>query len=385
MTRRPSIILAVTIADSVKLLGGLPKYLAKKGWEVHLVSSPGARLEAYAGSSVQIHPIAMERRPSPLRDLQALLAWIRLIRKLKPHAVSAGTPKASLLGLMAARLTGVPVRIYTLRGLRLETLKGIPRALQGLAELVTSSLATQVIAVSQSLRSKYLELGLTSSKKIRVLGHGSSHGVDTQRFKPLSESKREALRQEIRLPKDVPVLGFVGRFSEDKGAGVLLETRKHLLREEIDHVFLIVGYVEDSHKIFEELCHLGRGVRFIENALDSSPFFSLMDVLLLPTKREGFPNVVLEAAISGVPTIATKVTGAIDSVLHNATGIICEPNEPVKFSETVEDLLRNTSLRQSLGSFARTWVSQNFDQLIVLPRIAHCYSDLVTNHVAQRP
>ena len=384
MTKRPSIILAVTIADSVKLLGGLPAHLAKKGWEVHLVSSPGVRLEAYAGSSVHIHRIAMERKPSPLRDLQALLAWIRLIRKVNPDAVSAGTPKASLLGLMAARLTGVPVRIYTLRGLRLETLKGIPRVVQGLAESVTASLATHVIAVSESLRSKYLELGLTSSKKIRVLGPGSSHGVNTQKFRPLSRSTREALRQEIGLPRNVPVLGFVGRFSEDKGAAVLLETRKHLLRQEIDHVFLIVGYVEDSHKIFEELCRLGRGVRFIENALDSSPFFSLMDVLLLPTKREGFPNVVLEAALSRVPTVTTKVTGAIDAVIHMKSGIVCAPHSQHEFSSSVCEILRDDSLRKSLGTFAQTWVSREFDETVVLGITSTFYSDLVTSSVVQR-
>jgi glycosyltransferase involved in cell wall biosynthesis len=385
VTKRPSIILAVTIADSVKLLGRLPGHLADGGWEVHLVSSPGARLEAYAGSLVQIHPIAMERKPSPLRDLQALLAWIRLIRKVRPDVVSLGTPKASLLGLVAASLLRIPVRVYTLRGLRLETLKGTPRFVQFFAELVAACLATHIIAVSHSLRMKYLELGLTSSNKITVLGPGSSHGVDTRKFRPLSSSRREALRQEIGLPRGVPILGFVGRFSEDKGASVLLETRKHLLREKVDHFFLVIGYVEDSHKIFDELRLLGRGLTFIENAVDSSPFFSLMDLLLLPTKREGFPNVVLEAALSRVPTVTTNVTGAIDSVLHRKSGMICEPHSPHEFSSSVCILLRDNPLRKALGSFAQTWVSAEFDDRVVLRLTESFYADLVSNPAGQRP
>lgn len=384
MPKVPKIILAVTIADSVKLLGNLPCHLANAGWDVHLVSSPGERLEAYAGTPISTHQIVMERGPSLVKDAKALVSWIRLIREIKPDIVSAGTPKASLLALAAAWLMRVPTRIYTLRGLRLETLTGLSRIIQGFAEFTTAALATDIISVSHSLRAKYIKLGLALPEKIRVLGPGSSHGVDLQRFRPISKPRREALRRELGLPKNVPVLGFVGRFSEDKGARLLLATRKYLLSEKIDHAFLLVGYVEDSYGTLEELSKIGREVSLVEDAWDSAPFFSLMDVLLLPTKREGFPNVVLEAALFDVPTVTMNVTGAIDAVLPRKTGIVCDLDSPTDFPISVGALLRNDSLRKSLGSSARTWVSQEFDEAVILGHIERFYSMLLDDQLVLR-
>ena len=119
---KPRIVLGVTVDLSLRLMAGFPQYLAERGWDVHVVSSPGARLDALAGvDGVTVHALTMAREPSPVSDLRSLIAWMRLLRRLRPDVVSVGTPKAGLLGGIAARLTRVPGRVYMLRGLRLET------------------------------------------------------------------------------------------------------------------------------------------------------------------------------------------------------------------------------------------------------------------------
>lgn len=371
------IVLGVTIAASLKFLGPLPALLSHAGWDVHLVSNPGKQAQVMTHENLTFHAISMARKPSLAGDLRSLFLWFRLLKKLNPTIVSIGTPKAALLGIFAAWALRVPRRVYVLRGLRLETTSGPSRWLFHQLERVTAGCATHVLSVSHSLAAKYAELGLCSATKITVLGHGSSHGVDIERFSAKPREKIEAERERLGLAPGVPVLGFVGRFSRDKGAQAILATRKKLLENSIDNELLILGRVEDSSQIIEELNAQGRPVKHLGEVSNVEDFYPLMTVLLLPTKREGFPNVVLEAGAAGVPAVATSVTGAVDSILHNETGFLVELGSDEGFANTVQRLLNDTRNLARLGEAAKTRASQHFEEKKVCSTFATYYMNLI--------
>lgn len=376
MTQPIRIVLAVTIAESLKFLGPLPKMLSSAGWDVHLVSNPGQVAQDINTRGVSIHALPMDRKPSIAQDLPALFLWFKLLRRIRPTIVSIGTPKASLLGIFAAWFLRVPQRVYVLRGLRLETTRGPSRLLLWLLERVTAECATHVLAVSHSLAAKYLELGLCDSDKITVLGSGSSHGVDLKRFSPKPPREVEAKRKELGLSPGVPVLGFVGRFSRDKGTRAILETRKKLVERGIDHEILILGPVEDSQTILDEMNTLGRRAKHVGEVSNVEDFYPLMALLLLPTKREGFPNVVLEAGAAEVPAVTTTATGAVDSVVHGTTGLLVPQDSDDQFAETVADLIQATQELASLGLAARKRIVEEFDESYVTKNILNFYQEI---------
>ena len=168
-----SLVLAVTDPMSVRLLAGLPEYLSQCGWDVHLVC--GREVEV---AGARVHVIPMAREPAVLLDVVALLRWVRLVRRLRPDVVLAGTPKAGLLGMLAARLCGVGARIYHLRGLRLETTRGLKSWVLGAVERIAMASSTEILSVSRSLVGECVSRGLAARDRFELLGEGSSNGVD---------------------------------------------------------------------------------------------------------------------------------------------------------------------------------------------------------------
>lgn len=376
MSSPSRILLGVTIAESLKFLGPLPSLLGDAGWDVHIVSNPGKEARFINQKNVTFHGIPMARKPSLASDFRSLFLWFQLLQKLKPSIVSIGTPKASLLGLFAAWVLRLPRRVYVLRGLRLETTTGPSRWLLSLLERVTAGCATHVLAVSHSLAAKYAKLGLCAARKITVLGSGSSHGVDIERFSPKSPEQVLTLRAQRGLAAGIPILGFVGRFSENKGAQVLLETRKKLLEYGIDHEILVVGPIEDSPETLDQLNGQGRRVKYVGEIRNVEDFYPLMTMLLLPTRREGFPNVVLEAGASGIPTVTMSVTGTVDAVIHDETGVLVEVGADPTFAEAVATLVRDSGRLAEFGKAARARIRLEFDEREVCQSLVAYYRSL---------
>ena len=367
-------LVGITSAQTSVVLGPRLRALRGAGFHVTLVSSPGKLLDQIAASEgIDSIPIPMRREIAPIADLIALLRIWRLIGRLKPHLVEFGTPKAGLLGLTAAALRGVPRRVYLLRGLRLETSRGWKRKVLIAAERVACSFAHVVLCNSVSLRSKALELGLAPKEKLAVLGGGSSIGVDMERFSP-GTSK---LRSRLEWREDTPVIGFVERLTEDKGLPELIEGFEQILKVEPEARLLLVGWFDQS----EDAVSAGLRSRiqnhsrihctgFVEN---TAPYYRAMDVMVLPTWREGFPNVVLEAQSSGIPVVATFATGSRDSVVPEVTGLLIPPGYPEAISEAVLKLLRNPERRQKMGKAARAWVLEHDTDRRVLGLTAEFY------------
>ena len=224
-SHRPRLLYVVTHAMTARhLLRGQLAWMQARGFEVAIAASPGADLDVVAErEGVQVFPVAIPREIDPLADLRAVAALRRVMAEWQPDIVNAGTPKAGLLGMMAARAARVPVRIYTLRGLRLETTEGLTRTILRTTERVASACAHEVVAVSRSLADRYVALGLAPDAKVRVLGAGASNGVHVERFAVPDPAAVAALRERLDLPAGVPVVGFVGRFTRDKGIVELVE------------------------------------------------------------------------------------------------------------------------------------------------------------------
>ena len=360
------------------LMRGFPEYLRDRGWEVHVVSAPGPSLDSLrkvVGNFT--HAIEMTRDPSPLSDLKSLMAWIVLLRKIRPTVTSIGTPKAGLVGGLAAFLTRVPRRVYLLRGLRLETTHGFRRRIFTLIEKLSIFVAHDVLSVSPSLRQRTIDLRLVKPEKIVVLGAGSSNGVDTEEYSPANVSTQviAKLGANLGLAKDVPVIGFVGRLTIDKGLIVLSEAREILTEASIDHQLLLVGGIDDgqSESILTKVKLAGRPATITGHVADPRPYYHLMDLLCLPTFREGFPNVVLEAAASGIPTVTTNATGAVDSVINGQSGIVVAVGSSSALANGIAEILSDSNLRERMGTAAREHVVTKYDRSDVWHRIETFY------------
>lgn len=371
-----TILLGVTSDVSIGLMTGFPAYLADQGWEVHVVSAGGPKSRALEGTpGVSVHTLPMRRDPAPLADLRSLLTWIRLLHAIKPDVVSVGTPKAGLLGGIAGWLTRVPARVYMLRGLRYETTSGQRRNLLRQLEKLSAGTAHRVVAVSESLRRIAVADRLGPAWKFDVIGSGSSNGVDIAHFATTSQ-QREAAQQEH---KDItPVIGFIGRIHPDKGLDLLARATEVLARRGTLGSLLVVGASDDpqGENLRTTLEESSWDVTLTGPVSDVAPLLRRMDVLCLPTLREGFPNVVLEAAAAGIPTVATAATGVSDSIVDGETGLVCADRDPEHLADLLARLLDSSELRNQLGNQANMRTLAHFGREQVWKNAEKYYASL---------
>jgi glycosyltransferase involved in cell wall biosynthesis len=349
MTSGKTLVYMTTIPATIEnLMHGHLGFFRELGYRVVVISSPGPSLDRVRDrDAVEVEEVAMCREISPLRDLVSLFRLFLVLWRLKPDIVNAGTPKAGLLGMLAAWMSRVPSRCYTLRGLRLETTVGWKRSLLTLTEKIAGGLATCIPCNSRSLRARYLELFPGFSAKCVVLGEGSSNGVDGRRFFPRGEKETQALREQLGL-KHAQTVGFVGRLTVDKGVGDLISVMKQVRGRVGEVNLLLVGPFEDGDPLGPSVrnalledsatCHTGM-------VSDVAPYYPLMDVLAFASRREGFPNSILEAASTGVPTVGYRVTGVSDAIVDGVTGFLIEEGDVSGFGAAVCRLLQEESLR----------------------------------------
>ena len=376
-SQRPHIVIGITSPQTCLVLGGRLRTLREAGFRVTLVSSPGELLTRTAAQEgVESIAIPMRREIAPLADLWSLLRLCWLLYRLKPDMTEFSTPKAGLLGSMAAMLCGVPSRVYLLRGLKLETSTGLKRRILLAAERLASACSHAVLCNSESLRKQALALGVAPEAKLRLLGSGSSNGVDVERFSPGPGS----LRARLGLPADAPVVGFVGRLTRDKGLPELVEAFDAILAAKPEAHLLLVGWFDASEDATRpRSAHPHRNhprIHCTGFVADTAPYYRAMDVMVLPTWREGFPNVVLEAAATGIPVVTTLSTGSRDSVVPEVTGLLIPPGYPAAIREAVLQLLGNPERRCRMGKAARAWVLEHYVKGRVLGLTVHCYISL---------
>ncbi len=303
---------------------------------------------------------------SPLRDLVATFRLWRLFCREQPTIVHAHTPKAGLLGMLAAFLAGVPVRIYHVHGLRFATLKGWKRQLVIRCERVACSLATQVLCVSPSARDEAIASRMVRADRIKVLLRGSINGMDAAgRFYPdrLTASERIATRQRLGLPEQATVIGFVGRLVKDKGIEDLARAWSVVRQQREDVHLLLVGDYEPQDPVDPSTRQtLDRDPRVcrLDYDPDTPRLFQAMDLLCLPTYREGLPYVLLEASAMRLPIVATEVTGCVDAVVNGQTGILVAAGQPLELAAAIDRYLADPSLAKRHGDAGRRRVLSDF-------------------------
>ena len=325
------LVMATTVPNTLLRLA-LPQAheLRRAGWQVALVSSPGDWLDDPTLPGPRFG-IPMHRGVSPAADVPALVRWVDLLRRLAPDVVLGSTPKAGLLSMTAARLTGVPRRIFLHRGARWETVTGPGRRLLMQMDRLTMSAANEVLAVSPSLADLVLAEGLTDSRPT-VLGAGGSRGVDLERFHPAPAPAGRP-----------PTLGFVGRLTADKGLDSLLGVFDALGREFPELRLTIAGALDETDPVptwVRDRIVSDPAIDWRGRVEEMPGFYASVDVLLFPSAREGLPNVVIEAAACGVPTVGWAVTGVKDAVDSGRTGLVVAQGDTDALARAAADVLR---------------------------------------------
>lgn len=327
----------------------------------------------------------MTRRISPLRDLVALVRLWRTLRTLRPTIVHAHSPKGGLLGMIAALLARVPVRVYHIRGLPHATARGLRRVVLLASERVSTALAHRVLAVSRSMKQIAVRDGICPAEKIWVPLGGSGNGVDASRFRPPGAAGRARVRAELGIPQEALVVGFVGRIGSDKGIADLVDAWAQLRRERPELHLLLVGGAEGEDPLPAEVTRaLERDPRVhLTGAVPSAArLYGAMDVVALPSYREGMPNVALEAAATALPVVATEIPGCVDAVQDGVTGTLVPPHDPAALRAALRRYLGDEALRVEHGAAGRRRVLAEFDQLAVWRAIASEYGRLLEDRGA---
>jgi len=383
---KPHVLFVVTTSMSCVFYRGALRYLRDSGFSTTMASAPGKLLnEVSCSEGAASVAIPMEREIRSFEDLVSLWRLYRAMRTARPEVVDVSTPKAGLLGSVAAVLARVPCRVYTMRGLRLETAAGLKRALLWATEWIACRCSHRVVCVSPSLRARAIGFNLVSPGKATVLEKGSG-GVDARRFSSAERSLRETenLRTMLGIPTGAPVLGYVGRLVKDKGIRELVEAYQRLHATYPELRLLLVGDFEPGDPVEPEVRrYIEAGPAIIRPGFvsDTAPYYRLMDVLALPTHREGFPGVPLEGQASGVPVVTTTATGAVDSILDGVTGLLVPVGDANALANAVGKLLADPALRVRMGNAGRMRVERDFRLEVIWSAMADLYRDLMEEKI----
>ncbi|MFO0916751.1 MAG: glycosyltransferase family 4 protein [Planctomycetaceae bacterium] len=364
---KAKLVYVMTAAISAwSFLRGQLRYMREQGYDVTLVSAPSPRLEETgAREGVKTIAVPMRREPSPFHDLATLGRLQSLFREIRPDIVHCGTPKACFLGGLAGYLAGVPVRLMTLHGMRADGLNQPARAIVLAMERASCRTAQQVYCVGDSLRQRALELRLASPEKLSVLAHGTANGIDSDYFSATAgvRASAEILRRTHQLTTGEPVIGFVGRLVRDKGISELLSAFQQLKGDFPQLKLLLVGDFEDYDGVGADLRReIASDPRIVHLGFqdDPRPAYALMSVLALPTYREGYPYVPMEAASMEVPVVATQGTGCVDAVIDGRTGSLVPPRDATALAGALRRYLAEPDLQRSQGAAGRARVVADF-------------------------
>ena len=349
-----------------KLLEDQPQYFAQF-YDVTLISSDQERLERLGkAQGVATHAIPLTRTISPFHDLRCLYQMVRFFKREKPDIVHTHTPKAGIIGMLAAYMARVPVKMHTVAGLPLMEAKGFKRRLLMAVEKITYRCADWVYPNAQGLLSFIKENQMCSSSKIKILGKGSSNGIDTAFFDPIQMPKAETntLKANLEIAPQDFVFSFVGRLVGDKGVNELVEAFV-LLSEQYPNIkLLLVGPEEKALDPLnrETTQHISTHPSIISVGYqnDIRPYLAVSDCFVFPSYREGFPNVVLQAAAMEVPCIVSNINGCNEIIQDQKNGWWVPPKSVTPLVQTMEDALTNSAKRNAFKKQLRPQIIAHY-------------------------
>ncbi len=347
--RHPSICFTLTspFVLSAFLLGHIRR-LSESADITICVNRSESDIAVQVAEGAVLHPVEIRRKISPVHDALALFTLWSLYRKRRFSAVLTVTPKGGLLGMVAARLADIPVRIHWFTGQVWATKKGPVRMVLKCMDRLIAACATHVLADSPSQKDFLIAEGIVGAPRIQVLGDGSISGVDASRFKP-DPAMRAKIRAEFGIPPDSPCLLYVGRMKREKGIADLLAAFRGL-REEFHNLHMVlVGPDEECllASVEDGRIHVVGYAKEVEN------YMAAADLFCLPSYREGFGSVLIEAAAAGVPSVASRIYGITDAIVDGETGLLHEPGNPADLSRALKHLLQDVPTRNAMAKAAR--------------------------------
>lgn len=365
-----------------KLLEGQLAFM-KDYFDVIAVSSDERELKRVAQKQgVRHFYVPMTRKITPLKDLKAVYTLYKFLRKEKPAIVHTHTPKAGIVGMLAALLAGVPLRLHTVAGLPLLETKGVKRVILDAVEKLTYRCATNVYPNAQGLKEIIEDLKFTTSQKLKVIGRGSSNGIDTAYFSPdFTSLSIIAVSSALGISKEDFTFILVGRLVGDKGVNELVSAFIGVQEKHSNTSLILVGPFE------EELDPLSPQTKSIINTHskiyttgyvdDVRPYFAFAKALVFPSYREGFPNVVLQAGAMGLPGIVSDINGCNEIITEELNGLIV----PVKNSEALKDammeLIENNELYETCAHNARRIITSDYERKEIWEALLEEYKGLL--------
>ncbi|MCG8236937.1 glycosyltransferase family 4 protein [Tenacibaculum finnmarkense] len=384
--KKPKIIRITTVPESLRgLLKGQHYFMSGNGFEVVGVSSNGEQLQEVAiEEQIRVKAIEMSRKITPLQDLKSLWQMYWFLKKEKPEIVHSHTPKAGTIGMMAAKLAGVPYRLHTIAGLPLMEATGKKRYLLNVVEKLTYACATKIYPNSKGLYDFILEQKFTSKNKLKVIANGSSNGINIEHFNPkqVNEVVKTELKELLGIKHQDFVFIFVGRLVSDKGINELVSAFMQLNNKTEKSVkLLLVGSEERGLDPLDEktimLINEDNNIISVGYQNDVRPYFSIADVLTFPSYREGFPNVVMQAGAMGLPSIVSNINGCNEIIEENKNGFII----PVKNSDALYEAMLKMMLNSDMKLKAREMITTRFEQKTVWDALLNEYKNSLLNNV----
>jgi glycosyltransferase involved in cell wall biosynthesis len=338
------------------LLPGQMHFMQQNGFDVLMISSDGKELaDVIANEECRHIIVPMTRRITPIQDLKCLIQLIKIFKKEKPAIVHTHTPKAGLLGMMAAKYCGVKIRVHTVAGLPLMVEKGFKALLLKFIEKITYSAATQVWPNSFSLLQIIKDKKLTTEKKLKVIGKGSSNGIDTVRFdiRNLPEVHSHEIENSFHFSPSNKYLLCVGRLVADKGIPELVKVFCSLQTKIANLKLILVGQFE------KELDPLPAGtiseidenesIIHVDWTEEVEYYLAISDYFVFPSHREGFPNVLLQAGAMNLPIICSNIEGNVDIVKEKITGLLFEKANEQQLMQQIEFALDNPEAMKQMA------------------------------------
>jgi glycosyltransferase involved in cell wall biosynthesis len=377
--KRSKICIITTIDISLdKLFPDFYPLLIERGYDVIGISAKGPYSEKLRKFGIKVINVPMTRSFTVLQDLKCIWQLYRIFRRERFEIVHYSTPKASFLASIAGRLARCNVLLYTLRGLGYNAFRGPRKFIAKFCEKIACRSAHYVISISESLKDKAVSENLLPAKRVFVLGAGSSKGVNLNKFKIDEDisQQRKAIRQLLGVVKNTIVIGYAGRLSNEKGIDELVEAFSKIYEKNRKTFLVLVGNQDERNPLPDlNVAKIEKhpGIKIIPFQEEISHYIFAMDILALPSYREGFGNVLIEASALEKPVVATDITGCRDAVIDNVTGFLVEPKNPISLRNALTQLINDSSKRREMGRNGGSWVRENFDRDLVWKRMIDVY------------
>lgn len=360
-------------------------------YDVIAIAAEKERLEKYGrDNNIKTFWVNMTRKITPFEDVKAVLKLYRYFITEEPLIVHTHTPKAGIVGMFAAKLAGVPIRLHTVAGLPLLETTGTKRKILNFVEKLTYTLATKIYPNSFELKRIILEQKFSTSKKLKILGKGSSNGIDTKYFDPklFSEKENDILRKALGINRNQFIYIFIGRIVSEKGINELISAFEKLYHVDCNVRLLLVGPFESDLDPIDdsnlEIIKSHKGIISVGYQKDVRPYLAISDVLTFPSYREGFPNVVMQAGAMNLTSIVTDINGCNEIIKNNINGIII----PVKNSDilfnAMSELHNDRSLLERLKKNARVHITANYEREQFWNLLLAEYKDLEKEHKSSK-